>query len=77
MNKTPTYICLAHGIQFNGIKRPDFEGDFYKAILNSSMEISQQIYKTVKHGCDCPSNYKIFDKIIGVNHIEIQIKSLE
>lgn len=60
-----------------GIKRPDFEGDFYKAILNSNMIISQQIYKTVKHGCHCPSNYKVFDKIIGVNNIEIELKSLE
>ena len=61
----PVYVCPLHKIPQYCKKRADFEGEFYRAILNSSMQTSQTIYKTVIHGCHCIGNYETFDKIVG------------
>jgi hypothetical protein len=60
-----TYECPIHKITHIGIKRETFEKDHFEALLNASMKDSYQLYKQVKHGCHCPSNYAAFDSLTG------------
>lgn len=58
------YICPIHKIEYVGQKREGFEADLFNALLNASISESFRLYKEVKHGCHCPTNYKAFDTII-------------
>ncbi len=60
-----TYECPIHKITHIGIKRETFEKDHFEALLNASMKDSYQLYKQVKHGCHCPSNYAAFDSLVN------------
>ena len=58
-----TYECPVHKVTHPGKKRPTFEQDHFQALLNAPMKQSYQLYKQVKHGCHCPSNYDAFDSL--------------
>jgi len=57
------YLCPLHKILQYGTKRTTFEKELHEAIVNSSMDVSQSLYKHVVHGCHCQANYKRFDKL--------------
>lgn len=59
----PSYICPVHKTEHAGQKRESFEADLFNALLNASMSQSFRLYKEVKHGCHCPTNYNVFDTI--------------
>lgn len=59
-----TYECPVHKIIHPGQKRSSFEQELFQALLNASMKLSYQLYKHVKHGCHCPSNYVAFDTVL-------------
>ena len=58
-----TYLCPLHKVLQYGIKRTSFEKELHEAIVNSSMDVSQSLYKQVLHGCHCQANYNRFDKL--------------
>ncbi len=58
-----TYECPVHKTTHTGKKRATFEQDHFQALLNAPMKQSYQLYKQVKHGCHCPSNYDAFDSL--------------
>jgi len=58
-----TYLCPLHKILQYGTKRITFEKDLHEAIVNSTMDLSQSLYKHVTHGCHCQANYARFDKL--------------
>ena len=58
-----SYECPIHKIYHKGQKRATFEQDHFQALLNAPMKQSYQLYKHVKHGCHCPSNYDAFDSL--------------
>ncbi len=62
-SQPPTYECPVHKVIHNGHKRESFEKEHFYALLNTSMKLSYQLYKQVKHGCHCPSNYDAFDSL--------------
>ena len=57
------YECPVHKVTHSGKKRTTFEQDHFQALLNAPMKQSYQLYKQVKHGCHCPSNYAAFDSL--------------
>ena len=63
--ETTTYLCPIHKILQHGNKRITFEKELYEAIVNSSMELTQLLYKSVIHGCHCQANYIQFNKVMG------------
>ncbi len=62
-SQAPAYECPVHKITHIGYKRESFEKEHFQALLNTTMKLSYQIYKQVKHGCHCPSNYAAFDSL--------------
>ncbi len=58
------YECSVHNIQHEGIKREQFQTEFYSAILNVSMYTSMKLYKSINVNCHCPSNYEHFDALV-------------
>jgi hypothetical protein len=58
-----TYICPVHKVQQTGIYRESFDDDLHEEILNASINTVMELYKIVKHGCHCQSNYAEFDKL--------------
>ncbi len=65
-----TYICYLHKTLHQGIKRECFAEKTQTFLLNASLKDAYLFYKTIRHGCDCPENYKKFDEIM-----EEQLKS--
>ena len=63
--KEGCYECPIHKIVHKGQKRATFEKDHFQALLNAPMKVSYQLYKQVKHGCHCPSNYAAFDSLLN------------
>ena len=59
-----TYECPLHKLEHQGQKRDTFDTDLFNALLNASMSESFRLYKEVKHGCHCPTNYKALDMIL-------------
>ena len=59
-----TYECPVHKSIHSGQKRSTFEHDLFQTLLNAPMKLSYQLYKQVKHGCHCPSNYAAFDALL-------------
>lgn len=59
------YECSVHKITHQGQKRELFQETLFHALLDSTMERAYQLYTHVKHGCDCPENYKAFDIILA------------
>jgi hypothetical protein len=57
------YLCPLHKVLQYGTKRTSFEKELHEAIVNSSMDVSQSLYKHVLHGCHCQANYKRFDTL--------------
>jgi len=70
-NDSNVYLCPVHKILQYGIKRITFELDLHNAIVNSSMKISQSLYKNVQHGCHCQTNYNKFDKLTNTTSTPI------
>jgi len=64
-DQSSIYLCPIHKVLQYGTKRASFEKDLHEAIVNSSMDVSQSLYKHVVHGCHCQANYKRFDTIIS------------
>jgi hypothetical protein len=62
---TTTYECQLHAKIHTGVKREDFNKDFYAKVLEAPMNYSMRIYKDVKFGCHCPENYIAFDIIVS------------
>lgn len=62
---TTTYECQLHAKIHTGVKREDFNKEFYAKVLEAPMKYSMRIYKDVKFGCHCPENYIAFDTIIS------------
>jgi hypothetical protein len=58
------YTCPVHKVEQEGKKRETFEKELFEALLEASMEFSYRLYRDVKHGCHCPTNYKSFDTIL-------------
>jgi hypothetical protein len=58
------YLCPLHKIKQKGLYRPKFNTILHSTIVNASMMVSQELYRTVKHDCHCIANYKQFDTII-------------
>lgn len=58
------YTCPVHKTEYVGQKREGFEADLFNALLNASMSESFRLYKEVKHGCHCPTNYNALDTIL-------------
>jgi hypothetical protein len=58
-----TYLCPVHKILQTGIYRKSFNDDLHKELLNASISVVMELYKSVKHGCHCQSNYAEFDKL--------------
>ena len=59
-----SYTCTVHKTEHEGSKRETFEKELFDALLNATMSESFRLYKEVKHGCHCPTNYKAFDTIL-------------
>lgn len=59
-----TYECPIHKLPYPGVKRDTFEKDLFDALLLATMETAYRLYRDVKHGCHCPSNYRAFDLIL-------------
>lgn len=59
-----SYECPVHKTVHQGHMRVTFETDHFQALLNAQMKLSYQLYKQVKHGCHCPSNYTAFDSLL-------------
>jgi hypothetical protein len=57
------YICPLHKTEQTGIYRESFDDDLHEEILNASINTVMELYKVVKHGCHCQSNYAEFDKL--------------
>ena len=57
------YICPLHKLEQTGIYRESFDDDLHEEILNASINTVMELYKVVKHGCHCQSNYAEFDKL--------------
>jgi hypothetical protein len=58
------YLCPLHKVLQTGVYRPKFNTILHLTIVNASMMISQELYRSVKHGCHCTSNYNTFDSIV-------------
>jgi hypothetical protein len=63
-SESQSYTCPVHKTDHIGQKRDSFETKLFNALLNASMSESFRLYKEVKHGCHCPTNYKAFDTIL-------------
>jgi len=63
MSIETTYECPVHKIMQQGLKRENFQNDYYNLLMNLQMGESMKLYKEVNVACDCQSNYQIFDKI--------------
>jgi hypothetical protein len=59
-----SYLCPLHKVLQTGVYRPKFNAILHSTIVNASMMISQELYRSVKHGCHCTSNYYAFDSIV-------------
>jgi hypothetical protein len=59
-----TYECPIHKTTHQGVKRDTFEKELFDSLLMATMETAYRLYRDVKHGCHCPSNYKAFDTIL-------------
>ena len=59
-----TYLCPLHKVLQSGVYRPKFNTILHTTIVNASMMFSQELYRSVKHGCHCTSNYNTFDTIL-------------
>ena len=57
------YECTVHKKTFTGTYRPDFNRQFYDAVLSAPMHLSMMFYKEVKFNCHCPENYTKFDEL--------------
>jgi hypothetical protein len=57
------YECPFHKVTHPGDKREDFSQQVHNALLELTMSYSMRLYKEVKQGCHCPSNYDAFDAI--------------
>jgi hypothetical protein len=64
-SSSTTYECPLHKIQYPGIQRPYFDRDVYDSLLIATMGAAMRLYKSVKQGCHCPSNYAAFDQIVN------------
>ncbi len=62
---TTTYECQLHAKIHTGVKREEFNKEFYAKVLEAPMNYSMRIYKDVTFGCHCPENYKVFDTIVS------------
>jgi hypothetical protein len=61
--RTQTYVCPLHKVEQTGIYRESFDDDLHEEILNASINTAMELYKVVKHGCHCQTNYAEFDKL--------------
>ena len=61
----PSYECPFHKLQYPGIQRTHFDRDVFDALLIATMGAAMRLYKTVRQGCHCPSNYAAFDEIVN------------
>jgi hypothetical protein len=59
----PIYECKLHKKINDGLKRDNFQEQYYNTLLNVSMGLSMRLYKEVNVKCDCPENYAAFDLI--------------
>lgn len=71
---TTTYECQLHTKIHIGQKREDFNKQFYARVLDAPMNYSMRIYKDVKFGCHCPTNYAIFDTIASEMDAEMKAR---
>jgi hypothetical protein len=71
---TTTYECQLHAKIHTGIKRENFNKEFYAKVLEAPMNYSMRIYKDVTFGCHCPENYKVFDTITSEMDEELKAK---
>ncbi len=58
------YECPLHKTTHEGLLRDTFEKEHFDALLLTSMDFSYKLYREVKHGCHCPSNYAALDRIL-------------
>jgi hypothetical protein len=64
-------MCEYHKQEIAGTKRNDFAKTFYEVLLWTPMQFGMRLYKEVKVGCDCPSNYEVFDTIVKAAIIQM------
>jgi hypothetical protein len=62
---TTSYECPLHKTQYSGLQRPHFDRDVFDALLLANMFAAMRVYKEVKQGCHCPTNYAAFDRIVA------------
>jgi hypothetical protein len=60
-----SYECPLHKTQHDGLQRQYFDRDVFDALLLANMSAAMRVYKEVKQGCHCPTNYAAFDRIIA------------
>ncbi len=60
-----SYECPLHKVKVPGIKREDFQSNYYDLLLNVSMHLSMKLYKEVNVNCHCTKNYDAFDSIVN------------